>query len=105
MIYKKLLSTILRKNFLYKVSCQISLCKKIMKVVLPIVFIILTTIAWKWPWHIFISLSTVKYVDLVKYSGNWFEIARLPTLFESNCSCVTATYTLNRDGSLNVLNQ
>ncbi len=51
-------------------------------------------------------LRTVTGVDLNKYTGRWFEIARLPARFEKDCdSDVTATYTLRADGKVDVLNQ
>lgn len=39
-------------------------------------------------------LNTVPAVDLVKYSGKWYEIARLPNSFEKGLICVTAEYSL-----------
>lgn len=51
-------------------------------------------------------LAVVPSVDLVKYVGRWYEIARLPNRFEKKCvSSVTATYTLRPDGNIEVLNQ
>ena len=53
-----------------------------------------------------LPLRTVAGVELNKYTGRWFEIARLPARFEKDCdSDVTATYTLRADGKVNVLNQ
>lgn len=49
--------------------------------------------------------QTVSYVDLQEYQGRWFEIARLPVSFENNCYAVTATYTLNNDGTVRVENE
>lgn len=49
--------------------------------------------------------ETVKNVDLVKYSGTWYEVARLPNSFEKGLVGVTATYTLRKDGKINVLNK
>ena len=50
-------------------------------------------------------LDTVDYVDLTRYQGRWFEIARLPLIWESKCtSDVTATYTSLSDGKIEVLN-
>lgn len=37
--------------------------------------------------------TTVRSVDLNKYSGTWYEIARYPNSFEKDCEYVTATYT------------
>ena len=44
-------------------------------------------------------LETVPAVDLQRYSGTWYEIARLPNRFQANCAGdVTATYTIDGDG-------
>ncbi len=51
------------------------------------------------------SLETVNYVDLKKYLGTWFEIAAFPQSFEKGCSCTSATYGLNKDGSIIVKNR
>jgi lipocalin len=51
------------------------------------------------------GLSVVPSVDLKRYSGTWYEIARLPAFFEKNLKCVTATYTLRDDGKISVLNK
>jgi apolipoprotein D and lipocalin family protein len=48
--------------------------------------------------------SVVQSVDLKKYSGLWYEIARLPNPFEKNLKCITAEYTLREDGKITVLN-
>jgi apolipoprotein D and lipocalin family protein len=51
-------------------------------------------------------LPTVPSVDLTRYQGTWYEIARLPLLWENKCdSNITATYTLRPDGKVTVLNQ
>ena len=50
------------------------------------------------------KLSTVPGVDLNKYSGKWYEIARLPNSFEKGLICVTAEYSLREDGKVTVVN-
>jgi apolipoprotein D and lipocalin family protein len=51
-------------------------------------------------------IPTVPHVDLKRYQGTWYEIARLPLHWENKCaSHVTATYTLRPDGKISVLNQ
>jgi apolipoprotein D and lipocalin family protein len=50
------------------------------------------------------DLSVVSSVDLKRYAGKWYEIARLPFSFESKLKCITATYTLREDGNINVEN-
>jgi apolipoprotein D and lipocalin family protein len=44
-------------------------------------------------------------VDIEKYAGQWYEIARLPNSFEKGLQCVTATYTLKKNDKIEVLNQ
>ena len=52
------------------------------------------------------ELKVVESVDLSKYVGIWYEIARLPNRFEKRCAdSVTATYALRQDGKLDVLNK
>jgi len=51
------------------------------------------------------DLPVVTQVDLNKYSGKWYEIARLPNRFEKGLKCVTATYRLREDGKIEVINR
>ena len=51
------------------------------------------------------DLPTVKNVDIEKYSGQWYEIARLPNSFEKGLECVTANYTVKKNGKIEVLNK
>jgi apolipoprotein D and lipocalin family protein len=51
-------------------------------------------------------LHVVPSVDLKRYSGKWYEIARLPNRFQRRCAGdTTATYTVRPDGRVAVLNQ
>ncbi len=50
------------------------------------------------------ELQTVSFVDVNQYLGKWYEIARLPQLFQPGCTAVTAEYSLNDDGSVKVFN-
>lgn len=43
--------------------------------------------------------------DLERYLGKWYEIARLDMRFEKNLNNVTATYSLNDNGTVKVNNQ
>lgn len=52
------------------------------------------------------SLHAVDKVELDKYLGVWYEIARKPMYFENKCARdVTATYTLNENGNIVVDNR
>jgi len=50
------------------------------------------------------ELQTVPFVDVGQYLGKWFEIARLPQIFQPGCTAVTAEYSLNEDGTVKVFN-
>ncbi|GGF21173.1 lipocalin family protein [Hymenobacter cavernae] len=50
------------------------------------------------------ALPVVPHVDLKRYMGVWYEIARLPARFEKNCEHVTASYRLRPDGKVDVFN-
>ena len=50
-------------------------------------------------------VATTPLLDLRRYAGRWFEIARLPLRTEDQCdSDVSATYTLLRSGRMRVVN-
>lgn len=51
------------------------------------------------------EMNLVKNVDLERYAGTWYEIARFPNSFEKGLVGVTATYTLRDNGKIGVLNQ
>lgn len=51
-------------------------------------------------------VKAVPAVDLNKYAGTWYEIARYPNKFQKKCvGNVTATYTLKSDTTMEVLNR
>ena len=50
------------------------------------------------------ALETVSSVDLDRYLGRWYEIARFENRFERNCEGVTADYSRRDDGLIEVLN-
>jgi len=50
-------------------------------------------------------LEVVPHVDLKRYIGTWYEIARFPHRFQEGCVGSRATYTLLEDGKIGVLNQ
>lgn len=52
------------------------------------------------------QLTTVNQVDLNKYVGLWYEIAKIPNSFQDQCAYgTTAEYKLQTDGSLQVINK
>lgn len=50
-------------------------------------------------------LKVVSFVDLKRYMGTWYEIARYPHRFQEGCAGTSATYSLRDDGKVDVLNQ
>ena len=51
-----------------------------------------------------IDNSTVKSVDLNRYLGSWYEIAKYDHYFERDLDYAMARYTLRDDGKIDVLN-
>ena len=49
-------------------------------------------------------LEVVSHVELSRYTGTWYEIARYPNRFQKGCTDTSAAYKLGFDGSLTVLN-
>jgi apolipoprotein D and lipocalin family protein len=48
----------------------------------------------------------VPELDLQRYAGTWYEVARLPNRFQERCTGdVTATYVLREDGTVTVINR
>lgn len=51
-------------------------------------------------------LDVVPEVDLNRYMGTWYEIARLPNWFQKKCvGDVTATYSMRDDGDIKIVNR
>jgi apolipoprotein D and lipocalin family protein len=51
-------------------------------------------------------LRVVPSVDLTRYEGLWYEIARLPNRFQNDCAGdVTANYTLLNENRIEVINR
>ncbi len=49
--------------------------------------------------------ETVPLVDLQRYAGKWFEIAKYPVFFEKGLTGVTAEYTPLNNGTVQVINR
>jgi apolipoprotein D and lipocalin family protein len=50
------------------------------------------------------ELKTVDHVDIERYMGTWYEIAKFPQRFEDGLVGITATYSLLPNGKVRVLN-
>lgn len=51
------------------------------------------------------TLPTVPFVDLNRYTGTWYEIARLPMWFQRHCVDSRTTYSTREDGRIGVRNE
>lgn len=49
--------------------------------------------------------KTASSVDIKRYMGVWYEIASFPNRFQKGCRCTQATYTLQADGDIAIVNQ
>lgn len=49
-------------------------------------------------------LQTVEYVDLSRYVGTWYEIARYPNRYQDSCVDGTATFSLRSNAEIDILN-
>ena len=51
------------------------------------------------------EMQTLKNVDLNKYVGMWYEVAKIPNRFQKQCvKGTTAQYKLLKDGNIEVIN-
>jgi apolipoprotein D and lipocalin family protein len=52
------------------------------------------------------SPTTVSYVDIQRYSGLWYEIAKIPNSFQDQCAYgTTAEYIIDEEGNITVINK
>lgn len=51
------------------------------------------------------ELAVVPEVDLARYAGTWYEIARYPNRFQKDCFATSVTYTIRDDGTVEVINR
>lgn len=49
-------------------------------------------------------VETVDYLNLERYLGRWYEIARIDNKFQKNCTATQANYSYRTDGDLRVRN-
>lgn len=52
-----------------------------------------------------LKTKTIKHYDLNRYTGIWYEVARYNHRVERGLTGVSATYKINGDGSIKVINQ
>jgi apolipoprotein D and lipocalin family protein len=50
-------------------------------------------------------LQVVDHVELERYVGRWYEIARYPAWFQKGCVATTAEYSIRPDGKIRVVNR
>lgn len=73
-----------------------------------ILFLLITLLMIAWIVHTLlhgrVDRRTVATLDVARYMGRWYEIARLENRFEQGMVAVTADYRLCDDGSIEVIN-
>ena len=74
--------------------------KNIFKLLMLIFTLFFTACSSKNP-----PLQTVQKVELDKYLGTWYEIARYEDFFEKDCKNVKANYSLREDKKIKVINK
>lgn len=72
----------------------------IKKLILPILVVFFVGCSNKYE-----PLPTENKVDINKYLGTWYEIARFEHFFEKGCKNVTANYSLLEDEQIRVINR
>ncbi|GAA5629172.1 outer membrane lipoprotein Blc [Brucella sp. NBRC 12953] len=50
------------------------------------------------------GITPVRHFDSTRYLGKWYELGRIENRFERGMTDTTAHYTLNRDGTIKVVN-
>ena len=70
-----------------------------------VLFIFITNSCTNVPKKDFPELQVVPYVNLERYLGKWYEIARYPNWFEEGCFGSNALYEREKDRSIRVINQ
>ena len=77
--------------------------KRIIALILTVILATLSLIAQS---GIQSPVKTVAAVDLNRYAGQWYEIAKYPNKFQDQCVAnTTATYTIKSQGKIEVLNR
>jgi apolipoprotein D and lipocalin family protein len=52
------------------------------------------------------AMRTVESIDIRRYLGTWYEVARLPNKLQAECAGnVTTSYSLRADGRIDVVNR
>lgn len=74
--------------------------KNIFKTVFPIILTFFGCSSANYP-----PLDVVDKVDINRYIGKWYEIARLPFSQQEGCSCTTAEYEIIDATTLRVINK
>jgi apolipoprotein D and lipocalin family protein len=73
--------------------------------IITIIFVSMFTNCRTQSLSVTVDKSTVGSVDINRYLGKWYEIARFDHSFERGLTGVTATYSIRPDGKIKVLNE
>ena len=69
-------------------------------------FLVALSLGLSLPWGLADEVRSVARVDLQRYAGSWFEVARFPNWFQGTCvGDVIANYAALEDGTVKVTNR
>jgi lipocalin len=107
----------MQKTFIFGIKCAISHPKTIKNGIMNKTFLVVgtatfailtvaigTLIAKAQTAKTRLNTSTIDSLDISRYMGRWYELARFDHPFERNMELVTANYTLKPDGTVEVIN-
>ncbi len=68
--------------------------------------VVITAICAPWGHAVAQEVKTVPTVDLSRYAGTWYEIAKFPNNFQKKCvRNITSEYQLADDGTIKIINR
>lgn len=74
-------------------------------VIVVVLVLVVIFLVFRYSTSLTVDNSTVRAVDLNRYMGKWYEIARFDHRFERNLEQCTAHYSIQPNGTIQITNQ